>query len=381
MAITIKLSHDKQIIKALRDEWIDLQNRSSATSIQLTWQWIDIWHKHNEDVGELWIMTAREDGYLIGIAPLIKIKVQPSRGFAWQELEFIGASDDHEHLDFIIQTGCEEQVIPSFIDELRKHRTRWDVITLFGIADTNAPDILKQSGDDWVEMPINNTVAPYTSLPDTMDEWMMSISSNHRQKLRRYHRKLDDQFPDQWSITQVVQPDELEYSLEHLVRLHQAFWEPKGKLGYFHRGELTGYYRELMHSMLENGWLRLYRLDIDDKPCAVDFCWHYRGRACYAIGGVDREVTSIPLGYILMQHTIGQAIREGLGEYSFMIGKQSWKYSFGGVNRVHQVFQLIESPRVRLQLKTVDLLRGVKASLRQIKSNIGKIVTDEVDEN
>lgn len=368
MSISITLSHEIEALEALQDEWIDLQNRSSANGATLAWQWIYTWYKHFSHRGELWLLTAFEDGQLIGIAPLMNAKEQPDRFFAWRQIQFIGAFEILEHLDFIIESGYEKQVIPLFIDKLYEHRSRWDVIRLTGLYDTNTSDILQQSGRDWVENARKNRTAPYMALPDTMDEWMLAISRNHRQKMRRYYRKMDEQFPDRWSITQVTQPDELDYTLDHLVRLHQAQWESVSG-GNFHYGEWTEYFRELMHSLLENGWLRLYRLDIDDKTYAVDFCWHYGGRAYYAIGGLDRDVTEIPLGYILMQHTIEQAISEGLDEYTFMWGEFAWKFSFGGVNRVHHVFELVSSPRVQAQLKTVDLLRGVKSGIRQMKSN------------
>lgn len=369
MSITITLSHEIESLAALRDEWVDLQSRSSATGMSLTWQWIYTWYKHFDHFGELWIITAHKDNRLIGIAPFMKVKVQPNWGFAWQQIEFIGASYDHEQLDFIIEPDYEEQVIPMFIDKLHEHNARWDVINLTGLCKTETPDILQKSNRDWIATPRKNMISPHLTLPDTMDKWMQSISRNHRQKLRRYRKKLDEQFPDRWSISQVTQPDELDDIFDHLVRLHQAHWETQGEPGIFSEKEEIDYFRELMHCLLENDWLRLYYLNIDNKPCAIYFCYQHRERKYYAIAGVSRDFTDIPLGYIVMHHSIDQAITEGLLEYSFMLGEQPYKYSFGAVNQVQQAFQLIDSPRVRLQIKTVDGLRVVKSHIREITSD------------
>lgn len=372
MSITMMLSHEAETLETLRDEWINLQTRSSAKGMALTWQWVHIWHKYFDHFGELWILTAREDNRLIGIAPLMKVEVQPDYGLAWQQLEFIGASYEHDHLDFIIEPGYEEQLIPLFIDELHAHKSRWDTILLTALCNTKTPDILQRTNREWVESPGKNLITVHTTLPDTMEEYMLSISRRHRKKLRRYRNLMDKQFPDRWSIIQVTQPDELDYTLDQLVSMHQSQWEAKGGPGIFHYGELTGYYRELMHCLLENGWLRLYHLKVEDKTCAVDFSYHYRGRAYGQIRAVTRAVKDVTLGDVLMHHGIEQAVSEGMGEYSFSLGEHSWKYSFGGVNQVQQAFQLVSSSRVRLQLKTLEGLRGIKSRIRNM-------TPDEID--
>lgn len=372
MSITITLSHDIETLAALQDEWMDLQTRSSATGATITWYWIYTWYKHTGNLGELWLMTAREDSRLIGIAPFMKVEEKPEWGFAWQVIQFIGAFTIHEHLDFIIEAGYEEQVISLFIDKLYKHRTRWDVIRVTGLCDTSTIDILQQSDRDWVENHEESRIAPYMTLPDTIDEWMQSISRNHRQKLRRYVRKLDKEFPERWSITEVTQPDELDETFEHFVHLHQTYWEEQGYPGNFNYGAWTEPYHELMHQLLEKSCLRLYRLDIDDEPCAVDFFFQYRERAYFAFGGLKRGVTDVPLGYILLKHHIEQTITEGLREYSFMWGEQSYKYSFGGINRTHRVLELIGSHRVRSQIKIVNVLRRTKSRIH-IRSRIRTI--------
>lgn len=378
MSIAITLSHEIEALEALQDEWIDLQNRSSAKSMELSWHVIYIWCKHFHDVGELWLLTAREDQRLIGIAPLMNVKNQPGRGFAWQQLEFIGTDTEQEHLDFIIENGYEEHIIPLFIDELYEHRSQWDVINLTAMSETKTIDILQQSDRDWVEVPKKNMVAPYITLPDTEDEWMLSISPNHRGKLRRYRKKLDQQFPDRWSIIQVTQSDELNDTFDHLVRLHQTHWENIGASGTFYYGEFAEYFRELAHSMLENGWLRMYRVDIDEKLYGVYYCYHYYGRAYFHIGGIDRNITKVPLGYVLLHHSITQAISEDLSEFTLMLGEQSYKYSFGCVARTYRTFRLVSSLRVQLQIRVVGELRKVKYKLQEI---IPDVSTEEVTED
>jgi CelD/BcsL family acetyltransferase involved in cellulose biosynthesis len=366
MPFTITLTHDTHAIQNLRDEWIDLHNRSAARGAALSWHWINIWWKHFNQTGELWLMQAHDSQQrLVGIAPLIKTQHQPKYGFAWRQIEFIGASTHHEHLDFIVQSGSEEQVVPVFLDKLLEQRKEWDVLHLSGLTETKTLDVLEASGQDWLANPKREMVAPFTTLPSDPEKWMSSLSRNRRWKLRRNVKQLNEEFPDNWSIQMVDEPQKIDEALDIMVRLHQAKWAALGKPGAFNNGERTPYYRDLLHCFHEQGWLRLYRMDLGGKPATVLFMYHYRGRAYNQIAGLDESLTEVPIGHVLTQRSIEEAIKDGLDEYSFMWGEEPYKYSFGAQNRIQYAFDLVMNPRVQFQYKTVDFLRGIKARMQK----------------
>jgi CelD/BcsL family acetyltransferase involved in cellulose biosynthesis len=365
MVFDVSLTHDTHAIQNLQDEWIALHSRSTARGAALSWQWVNIWWKHFNHTGELWLMQIRDsDQRLIGIAPLIKVQFQPKYGFSWRQIEFIGASHHHEHLDFIVEPGYEEQVVPLFLQKLSEQRKQWDVLHLSALADTKTLDVLATSGEDWIPNLKKEMVAPYTTLPSDTEKWMSSLSRNRRWKLRRNIKQLNEEFPDNWSIVRLCEPQELDEGLDILVTLHQAKWEALDKPGAFHFGEWTTYYRELMHCFQNEGWLRLYRMDIAGKAATLLYMYHYRGRAYNQIAGLDETMTEVPLGHVLTQHSIEEAIRDGVDEYSFMWGEEPYKYSFGAQNRIQQAFDLVINSRVQFQYKAVDFLRGVKTRMK-----------------
>ena len=366
MAFDVSLTHDIHAIQNLREEWIDLHCRSAARGAALSWQWMNIWWKHFNQTGELWLMQVRDsDQRLIGIAPLIKVRFQPKYGFSWRQLEFIGASHHHEHLDFIVELGYEEHIIPLFLQKLLEQRNHWDVLHLSALAETKTLDVLTASGHNWIPNFKKEMIAPYTTLPSDAETWMASLSRNRRWKLRRNIKQLNEEFPDDWSIVRLCEPHELNEGLDILVKLHQSKWEALDKPGAFHYGEWVDYYRELMHCFQHEGWLRLYRMDIGGKPATILYMYHYRGRAYNQIAGLDETIADLPLGHVMTQHSIEEAIKDGVDEYSFMWGEEPYKYSFGARNRIQQAFDLVANPRVQFQYKAVDYLRGVKAQLKK----------------
>src|SRR5690606_15097206 len=99
--------------------------------VYLTWEWVSTWWTNFHELGELWLLEARaSDNRLVGIAPLMLALNQPMPGVVWRQLQFISSPHHFDHLDFLIETGHEAEVINAFLAELQKHRTRWDVLSL-----------------------------------------------------------------------------------------------------------------------------------------------------------------------------------------------------------------------------------------------------------
>lgn len=365
MSLIITVSHDISIFDELRDEWIGLHKHSLASGAALTWQWVSIWYKHFYDEGELWLMEARQDTRLVGIAPMMKINISPKLGIGWTRIEFIGSSHFHENLDFIVEPGYEELVIPRFLETLFQHRKKWDTLHLSSIIEPKTLEILDSSGYDWRINAKLEMVSPYAKLPSDSETWMKSLSRNRRWKLRRQVKMLDEEFPDNWSLKRVTESKQIDETLDYLVQLHQAKWENIGKPGAFHYGDWLDYYRELIHQFSEEGWLRLYRMDINQKPAAILYTYHYRGRAYNQISGIDESLTDVPIGHVMTRHSIEEAIRDNIEEYSFMWGQEPYKYSFGALDRIQYSYDLIEATRVQLHKKTATFLRAIKSNVRK----------------
>ncbi|MDQ7025888.1 MAG: GNAT family N-acetyltransferase [Anaerolineae bacterium] len=371
MPLIITLTHEADALQTLRDEWNDLQGRSVARGAALSWTWINVWWQHFHDLGELWLMEARrsEDNRLVGIAPMMRIQVNPRVGLGWQQIEFIGSSHFHEHLDFIIEPDYEMQVISLFIEKLKQHRNRWDILRLARLSDTPTLSFLESSEESWQVNEKQVMISPYIQLPADIDAWMSSVSKNRRKKQRRYLRYLNETYPDNWSITQVTDPTHLDKVFDELVELHQAKWDDTDKSGAFYQyGDLRAYFRDLMHALLQDGCLRLYQMVVDGETVVVLFSYYYQGRTYDQVSGVHDISADVPVGHVMTQHSIAQAIADGADEYTFMWGTEPYKYSFGAKDRIQHAFDLVNSKRVQFHKKTAQFLRGIKSRVREVSA-------------
>lgn len=362
MSYIVTLTHDYNAFRNLETEWTTLQNHSDAFGAALTWTWINVWLKHFYYLGELWLLEAREEESkkLIGIAPLFKTSVKPKYGLPYRQIEFIGASHYHENLDFIIEKGFEHKLIPLFLRTLFTHQKEWDVLHFSSLANEKTCEILLSTRTGWGRDENSEMISPFSALPSDPDTWMNSLSRNRRWKLRRYRKNLDEEFPNAWSLDLITTADKLNEVFEYLVKYHQAQWEAVDKPGAFNYKKWTGYYRELMYTLLEKGWLRLSCLYINEKPAAILFSYHYAERAYNQISGIDHDISKIPLGHVMTHHSIELAITEGVKEYFFMWGDEPYKYSFGADNRTLVAYDFVSNTRVRCQRSLIEILRMFK---------------------
>jgi CelD/BcsL family acetyltransferase involved in cellulose biosynthesis len=316
----------------------------------------------------LWILLARDEQTqkLVGIAPLFKTKVKDKLYLSYRQIGFIGSTHHHEYLNFIVQKGLEQEVIPKFIEFLQSQKHAWDTLQFSGIRGKHIHQTLLSTNLPWKKNNRANMNSPYIPLPADYDTWLMhTISKNHRKKLRRYERDLNQEFPGQWEIHRVTSEEELTEIFKVLVKLHQDQWENEGKPGAFNYGEWANYFYEVMQELLRMNCLRLFYLKIKGKPVTVLFSYKFGSFAWDYIAGIDYKFTDIPIGHVMTHHSIKTAIEEGLTEYCFMWGNQDYKFSFGAEKRTLHTYEYIQTPRVRMQKILIRFLRQIKRLIKK----------------
>ncbi|MEJ2759482.1 MAG: hypothetical protein P8046_13460, partial [Anaerolineales bacterium] len=133
--IKIVLIQDLNLFQDLKEEWSELTKVSDHINANLTWEWVNVWLKYFRNEGQLWILLARDEQTqkLVGIAPLFKTKVKDKLYLSYRQIGFIGSTHHHEYLNFIVQKGLEQEVIPKFIEFLQSQKHAWDTLQFSGI--------------------------------------------------------------------------------------------------------------------------------------------------------------------------------------------------------------------------------------------------------
>ena len=77
------------------------------------------------------------------------------------------------------------------------------------------------------------------------------------------------------------------------------------------------------------GILKLYFLDLDNRPIAATFCIDYRSTVYLYNNGYDADFRSLSVGLLSKILTIKAGIRDGRKVYDFLKGSEVYKKRLG----------------------------------------------------
>ena len=88
------------------------------------------------------------------------------------------------------------------------------------------------------------------------------------------------------------------------------------------------FHREFAAALLELGWLRLWFLELDGEAVAVWYGWNVGGRYAYYLAGLEPRRQQLSVGFVLLAHTVREAITEGARDYDLLRGNEAYKDRF-----------------------------------------------------
>jgi len=333
---------------SLENEWNDLLKRSDIENIFLTWEWLSTYLRSFDKQQTLWILVVRQqqDGYLMGVVPLLLQSRSVALGLTLKELSFIGSEVGSDHLDFILDKRYSDTIVNELSDFINEQEKPWDLIHLEGCRQSSiAYQVLQTLGHSVYHYPV---VCPYLELPTQWDEYLQSLGKKRRYKIKAYRRKLEEAFPEQVSYQQINTQAELEASLADLFALHQQAQQAQGRNGAFADKTRQLFHREICRQFLAKDRLRLYFLKVNNKPIAMVYSFFYGGKVSFYTTGFDLQWSAHSPGQQIIYYVLEQLINEQAQEFDFLRGDESYKFMMTQTVREDQRLIMPRSYRGRL---------------------------------
>ena len=285
-------------LAAFETAWRPLAERSR--NIFATWEWADMWWRHFGEGSELRVEVVPEKAVL----PLFVERTGPFR-----LLRFIGRG----HADEVgpVCAGGDRDGAGAAL----RNALGADGFHLF-LGDGLAPG--------WSELldakVIERASSPVVDLGvGSWDEYLAQRSANFRSQVRSAERRLERRGLG----FRLADRESLEQDLDTLFRLHRARWPGSP---WFASAE--PFHREFAAVALERGWLRLWILELGGAPAAAWLGYRFARVESYYQAGRDPSLQRERVGFVLLAHTIREALRDGMSEYRLLHGDESFKYRF-----------------------------------------------------
>lgn len=307
---------------ALQPEWQALENKCAKTIfIKYFWlcQW---WQTYGADL-DLWTLTVRDAGELVGILPLMLVR----SAAGVRRLTLMGTGEiTPNHLNIIAEPEKYIPVAEALTAYLGK-TLAWDVLEFDKlVAESPLIDMLgnhlRTKG-----LIVQSKVSAECScirLPETYELYLKTRSHNMRRRIHKARQHLVRDYPTA-AFKRVETPEELEKAMAALIRLHQIRWQKRGYPGSFSNDDFIGFHKAVALSALQQGHLRSCYLEVDDEIIAVKYAFVIADTVQGYLSSFDDRWADYSLGTVLTSYQIESSIESGLQLYDFLEGGESYK--------------------------------------------------------
>jgi hypothetical protein len=323
----LKAIHSEQEMDSLTEEWNILLRKSASDVPFLRHEYLTSWWNTcgggEWKGGKLAVITGRsEGGELQGIAPFFQVE---------DRILFLGSIEISDFLDLI----CPEDLLPKFIRELLKflssEYTSWKLLDLYNLPDTTPTIPALQEEVKNTGWNISQGIlqpAPFINLPETWDEYLISLDARYKSEIKRKLRKAETYFlPVDWYIADPKNglDQEMDYFLE-LMAKNPAKAE-------FLTDQMVLQMKTIAEEAAQQGWLQLAFLTVGDIRAAGYLNFDYNQKIWVYNSGIDPMFENISPGWVLLGKIIQWAIQSRKTELDFMRGGEPYKYYFGGKDK------------------------------------------------
>lgn len=338
---------DLERLSALGDQWNSLALPSPMQSFKWLAKW---WESYADASRELLVVVARQDGDVVGIAPWY-VENRRSR----QILRWLGDGDvcsDHGTL------LANESTVQEFTAQLagwllQSAGELWDELVLDSIDEDDAScrllvETLAEAGCPQVER--HEPGSCYVELPPTMDEYLMSVSKNHRKRCRKWEKTYFQTGRAQVRVATTA--DDCLAQWQTLVELHNARRSELGEQGAFQDATFAEFHQQVIPKLAEVGKVQLRVLEVDGEAVAVEYVL-CDGDTWYAYqSGMSKAGEELSAGSLSVLKLVEDAIAAGCQRLDLLRGTESYKFSWGAVHRpAHTV--VLRQPTTMARLLTL----------------------------
>lgn len=328
-------------VAELRASWPDPAGTSGG--VFASWEWLDAWARHLGDGHDEVVHVVRDRGDVVCVLPLVAWRARRPR-----VLRFLGhgPADALGPVCRVDDEPLARQALAQALDA-----EQYDVALLEQLP----------GGRSWETMsdtqPWRVEASPVIEVPE--GGWLGYLdarTSSFRQQLRRKRRLLAAAGTVRYRLADA---STLDRDLDALFALHRARWG--GRPTDFSDGP---FHREVARRALERGWLRLWTLELDGTPVAA---WHgfHLGRAThYYQAGRDPAFDRLSVGFLVLAHSLEQALGEGAQVYRLGRGDEAFKRRLADRDPGLTSLVRVMTPLGAVSARCAQAVRRARSALR-----------------
>lgn len=354
-------------VEANADEWRGLCSESFSEEPVFRPEWISTFYRSFAATKELLVLTARLDGRLRAVLPLLRV-VERHRGIPARQLR--AAANVHtSRFDLVSAPGEEGTAAARALWRLAAGLPGWDVMILHSVPEGGATEALvsaaREDGFRVSRCPCMNVAylaiddrARCSDFGDTLP-LRSHFRSNFRRRLRQARQKYSV------SIEHITRADPA--ALQRFFELEAAGWKGKAGSAILCSPATRKFYQELALLAERSGYFDLYFLNFNGQPVAGHFgvtC----GKVHHALKiAHDENWKLFAPGHMLLGALLQDLARRNVTTLDFIGPIVRWEKEWTQQVRPHYTHYIYRNNPIgfalyEIESRLVPLLRKLRSS-------------------
>jgi CelD/BcsL family acetyltransferase involved in cellulose biosynthesis len=286
----------------------------------------------------LLIAVAREQGALVGLAPLFHARNRDGR----PALLLVGSIEISDYLDVVVARADCEAFVTRLLDRLTESGVpAWDVIDLYNLPDSSplrAALGRAAAARGWAATESQLEPVPAIPLPDDWETYLATmVEKKERQEIRRKLRRAQgSEEKVGWYFVGSAHGSGFDVAAEIEAFLDMMTLTPDKAR--FLTPVMREQFRAILRAAAENGWLHLAFLTVGGQRAAAYLSFDFGHRLYVYNSAIDPRFNALSAGWVLLGHLLQWAIENKRAAFDFMRGGEDYKFRFGAV--AHQIYRV-----------------------------------------
>ena len=315
--LEVSTVHDVHEFENLRDDWCILFAESKCNEMFLSWEWLFAWWTYHQAGKELWIVTVRQSGRLVGIVPFMLVLVEKCK-LKFRVLTHLGMPDS----DISGCIICENTngVIEAICDHLFSQHKKWDLLNVHNlyVHDAKVQTLLRSMKKR--RSSVLNYVESHLYLPirtewdDYFEKLPHPLTGYLHHHIDRAKKKGDIRFETHTGKDLTVEHFETIFEIGKKSR-YAYLYEPENEYEFFKK----------LLALTHGEGLEIDILYLNDKPVSFNFGFNLANRHEGWRRAYDQDYCKVGVGKIMSKYMTQSFFERKFKEFDFLRGLEEYK--------------------------------------------------------
>ena len=279
--------------------------------------WLQAWWNNFGQEKDLYLLSIRQADHTIGIAPLMRRN---------QTASLMGDQNVCDSLDFIVASGQTSEFYGTLLRQLRQDGINRLDLGLIRPDSSAYAGLLPVAGKMGCRIHCEPAATSYElELPGNWDAYLDSLSGKERHEIRRKFRRLDR--AGRVDYRMVDDPVLATGEMDSFLRLFKSNRPDKAA---FMSDTMSAFFRDLATQLATWRMLKLFFLELDEKPIAAVMCFDYQSTRYLYNNGYNSRYRELSAGLLSKVLSIKESFQAGIKTYDFLKGTENYKRRLGG---------------------------------------------------